>query len=97
MLAVTVVAIAAPVRRARARKRTARELAGDGGGVRERVDDWLRARGRDPLLLIDAPTDLGDTYRALRSLLDAASRQRMEVSVAEITERVYELMRTIPS
>jgi hypothetical protein len=56
------------------------------------VDEWLVARGADLAALVREPSDQGDSYRALRSLLDAAERDRLLVEPAEIRARLRELV-----
>ena len=56
------------------------------------VDEWLVARGADPSVLAREASDQGDTYRALRSLLDAAGQDRLVAEPAEIRARVREVV-----
>ena len=56
------------------------------------VDAWLVARGADLSTLAREASDQGDTYRALRSLLDAAGQDRLVAEPAEIRARVREVV-----
>jgi hypothetical protein len=62
--------------------------------TRVAVDNWLVARGADPMLLVREQSDRGDAYRALRSLLDAAERERLTVERGEIRARVRDVVMT---
>lgn len=77
------------VRRELNLRREVRELAGDGtpAEIRARVDERLRIDVREQ-------SDRGDAYRALRSLLDAAERDR-DIAIdaeGEIARRLRELL-----
>ena len=62
--------------------------------VRENVNALLEKRGVDPASLVREPTDRGDAYRSLRSLLDALDRDRIDVEDRdrEIRRRIRELL-----
>ena len=62
--------------------------------VRENVHASLEERGIDPSALLREGTDRGDAYRALRSLLDALERDRIDLDDAgrEIHRRIRELL-----
>jgi hypothetical protein len=76
--------------------RTIRRMIGDGdpSAVRDNVHASLEQRGIDPASLLRESTDRGDAYRALRSLLDALERDRIEVSDRrrEMRRRIRELL-----
>ena len=63
------------------------------GEVRERVHTALAGRGIDAVVLLKEPSDRGDAYRSLRSLLDALERDRIDVDdrEREIRRRLREL------
>ncbi len=56
------------------------------------VDTWLAAGDADPSILVREQSDRGDAYRSLRSLLEAAERDRLTVEPGEIRARVRELV-----
>ena len=58
--------------------------------VREAVEAMLVARGMMPSALLLEPSERGDAFRALRSLIDAADR--LDVTREEIEDRVRELL-----
>jgi hypothetical protein len=62
--------------------------------IREKVHSTLAERGIDPATLLREASDLGDAYRALRSLLDALERDRIDVAdrSGEIRRRIRELL-----
>ena len=64
--------------------------------TRAAVDTWLVAAGTDPTLLIREQSDRGDAYRALRSLLEAAERDRLTAEAAKIRARVREVVIAVP-
>lgn len=83
-------------RRRAALNRAIRGMIGDGdpAAVRENVHASLESRGIDPGSLLREGSDRGDAYRALRSLLDALERDRIDVGDAarEIRRRLRELL-----
>jgi hypothetical protein len=60
--------------------------------TRAAVDEYLHLRGIEPGALIREPSDRGDAYRALRSLLDALERERVIVGDQEVARRVRDLV-----
>jgi hypothetical protein len=84
-------------RRARQLRSSTRSLIGGRSPavVREAVDAMLSSRGISPLTLFEQSSESGDAYRALRSLLDAMERQRLNVSELEIEDRVRELLQSL--
>ena len=82
--------------RARRVGRDTRELVRETAAeTRIAVDAWLMARGTDLSTLARQSSDQGDSYRALRSLLDAAGQDRLVVEPAEIRARVRDLVTAI--
>jgi BatD DUF11 like domain len=81
------------IQRARSIRRDTRVLVRDTPvETRIAVDEWLIARGVEVAVLVREPSDRGDAYRALRSLLDAAERDRLVAEPAEIRARVREVV-----
>jgi len=60
--------------------------------TRAAVDAYLSTRGIEPAALMREPSDRGDAYRSLRSLLDALERDRVVAGEKEIAERVRDLV-----
>jgi hypothetical protein len=60
--------------------------------TRAAVDDHLQRRGIDPVALLQERSDRGDAYRSLRSLLDAAQRDRFETTPREIADRIRDVL-----
>jgi hypothetical protein len=60
--------------------------------TRTAVDEWLSIRGIDPAALLRETSERGDGYRALRSLLDAAERDRLVAEPDELRGRVRDLV-----
>jgi len=60
--------------------------------TRAAVDDHLLQRGIDPVALLRERSDRGDAYRSLRSLLDAAKRDRFETTPREIADRIRDVL-----
>jgi len=87
-------AIAWPrIARARALRRDTRALLRETPSeTRIAVDEWLSARGVDPAAILRETSDRGDAYRALRSLLDAAERDRLIAEPDDIRGRVRDLV-----
>ncbi|MEA2329020.1 MAG: hypothetical protein QOE68_3979 [Thermoanaerobaculia bacterium] len=56
------------------------------------VDEWLSTRGIEPAAILRETSDRGDAYRALRSLLDAAERDRLIAEPDDIRGRVRDLV-----
>jgi hypothetical protein len=63
--------------------------------TRVAVDEWLSKRGIDPIVIIRETSDRGDAYRALRSLLDAAERDRLIAEEDDIRGRVRDLVAAV--
>ena len=60
--------------------------------TRTAVDDYLARRGIAPTELLREPSERGDAYRSLRSLLDALERDRLVAGEREIAQRVRDLV-----
>jgi hypothetical protein len=60
--------------------------------TRAAVDAHLRGRAIDPVALLQERSDRGDAYRSLRSLLDAAQRDRFEATPREIADRIRDVL-----
>ncbi len=60
--------------------------------VRIAVDGWLSAHGVDHTLLLRETSERGDAYRALRSLTDAAERERLVADPADLRARIRDLV-----
>ena len=90
-------AIAWPrIARARALRRDVRALVRETPSeTRIAVDEWLVARGVDPIAILRETSDRGDAYRALRSLLDAAERDRLVAEPDDIRGRVRDLVASV--
>jgi hypothetical protein len=90
-------AIAWPrIARARTIRRDTRALVrGSPAETRIAVDEWLSARGIDPIAILRETSDRGDAYRALRSLLDAAERDRLISEPEDIRGRVRDLVASV--
>lgn len=79
--------------RARRARRDTRALVRETPAeTRNAVDEWLVARGADLSTLAREASDQGDAYRALRSLLDAAGKDRLVAEPVEIRARVREVV-----
>ncbi|HEX3578050.1 MAG TPA: BatD family protein [Thermoanaerobaculia bacterium] len=59
------------------------------------VDEWLSARSVDPIAILRETSDRGDAYRALRSLLDAAERDRLIAEPEDVRGRVRDLVASL--
>jgi len=90
-------AIAWPrIARARAIQRDTRALVRETPAeTRIAVDEWLSSRGVDPVGILRETSDRGDAYRALRSLLDAAERDRLIAEPEEVRSRVRDLVASL--
>jgi hypothetical protein len=77
------------------RRETRALVRGTPSEVRTAVEDWLSAHGADGSALLRETSERGDTYRALRSLLDAAERDRFVVEPGELRGRVRELVASL--
>ncbi|MBV8544443.1 MAG: BatD family protein [Acidobacteria bacterium] len=89
-------AIAWPrIARARAIRRDVRALVRETPAeTRIAVDEWLSGRGVDSISILRETSDRGDAYRALRSLLDAAERDRLIAEPVDVRGRVRDLLAT---
>ena len=97
LIAAAVLAIALlSLPRARNRLRLRRQLLSllrdTPAETRAAVDDALAARGFDPLILVREASDRGDAYRAFRSLIDAAERDRIAATPREISHRIRDVL-----
>jgi len=82
------VAFAAPrVQRAARIRAESRKIA-LGDELLPSLDAWIAERGVDPHQLVREPSDRGDAYRALRSLLD----ERVGAGRAEVRRRVRDVV-----
>jgi hypothetical protein len=63
--------------------------------TRSAVDEWLFARGADPAAMLRETSERGDAYRALRSLLDAAERDRLVAEPDDLRGRVRDLVASL--
>jgi len=90
-------AIAWPrIARARAVRRDTRALVRETPSeTRIAVDGWLSTRGIDPVAILRETSDRGDAYRALRSLLDAAERDRLIAEPDDVRGRVRDLIASL--
>jgi hypothetical protein len=76
----------------RKRRETRKLLRETPAETRVAVDAWLVARGVDPVALLRETSDRADAYRALRSLLDGAERERLVAEQHEIRARLREFV-----
>lgn len=83
------------LRRAAELRRRVRSLARGKtpADVREAVESMLVARRVQPAALLVEPSERGDAFRALRSLIDAADR--LDVTEREIEDRVRDLLQSL--
>jgi hypothetical protein len=59
------------------------------------VDEWLIAREIDASALLHETSERGDAYRALRSLLDAAERDRLVAEPDDVRGRIRDLVASV--
>jgi hypothetical protein len=59
------------------------------------AEEWLSARGIDPMALLRETSERGDAWRALRSLLDAAERDRLIAEPEEVRGRIRDLVASV--
>jgi hypothetical protein len=59
------------------------------------VDEWLSPRAIDPAALLRETSERGDAYRALRSLLDAAERDRLIAGPEDVRGRIRDLVASV--
>ena len=82
--------------RAKASRRDTRTLVRETPAeTRIAVDEWLSSRGIDPMAILRETSDRGDAYRALRSLLDGAERDRLIAEPADLRGRVRDLVASL--
>lgn len=79
-------------RRMRLRRDVQALLRESPAGTRAAVEAAVIARGLDPAALLREASDRGDAYRAFRSLIDAAERDRFETTQREIGHRVRDVL-----
>ena len=60
--------------------------------TRTSVEAAMVANGFDPIAMLHEPSDRGDAWRAFRSLVDAADRERIDASGREIGHRVRDVV-----
>lgn len=60
--------------------------------TRAAVEAALVARGVDPTTLVREASDRGDAFRAFRSLVDAADRDRIQATPREIGHRIRDVL-----
>jgi hypothetical protein len=63
--------------------------------VRVAADEWLSSRGFDPAVLLKETSERGDAYRALRSLTDAAERERLVADPTDLRVRIRDLVNSL--
>jgi hypothetical protein len=85
--------VAPPIERGRRARRESRALLRETSAeTRAAVEAWIVERGIDPVALLREPSDRGDAFRALRSLLDAMEHERIDASPREVRRRVRDLV-----
>jgi hypothetical protein len=84
------------LRRAAALRRRVRELTRgkEPREIREAVESLLISSGLQPSALLLEPSERGDAFRALRSLIDAADR--LDVTPRELQDRVRDVLQSLP-
>ncbi|HEY8134046.1 MAG TPA: hypothetical protein VII12_19375, partial [Thermoanaerobaculia bacterium] len=90
--AIIALAVARTQRSRRVRTRVRRLVKPTVPETRAAVDDYLGTLGIEPTALMHEPSDRGDAYRSLRSLLDALERDRIFAGEQEIADRVRDLV-----
>jgi hypothetical protein len=84
------------IARARAIRRDTRALVRETPAeTRIAIDEWLSARDIDPTAILREISDRGDAYRGLRSLLDAAERDRLSAEAEDVRDRVRDLVASL--
>jgi hypothetical protein len=63
--------------------------------TRAAVDEWLAAHNLEPASMIRETSDRGDAYRSLRSLLDAAERDRLVADPGDLRGRVRDVIASV--
>ena len=79
----------------RIRRETRALVRGTPAQTRSAVDAWLFARGVDPAAMLRETSERGDAYRALRSLLDAAERDRLVAEPDDLRGRMRDLVASL--
>lgn len=79
-------------RAVRVRRETRALLRQTPAETRLAVEAWLSARGIDSGVLLREASERGDAWRALRSLLDAAERDRFVADPQDLRARVRDLV-----
>ena len=87
-----VIALARLKRSRRIRERVRGLVRPTAAETRSAVDDYLASHGIEPSALLREPSERGDAYRSLRSLLDALERDRISAGEREIAQRVRDLV-----
>ena len=64
--------------------------------TRAAVEAELAARGVDPMFLIREASDAGDAFRAFRSLIDAAERDRIHTTERVVGHRIRDVLIAVP-
>jgi hypothetical protein len=59
------------------------------------IDEWLSVRDIDLSAILRETSDRGDAYRGLRSLLDAAERDRLSAEPEDVHDRVRDLVASL--
>ena len=65
--------------------------------TRAAVEAVVAARGADPFALLREASERGDAFRAFRSLIDAAEKDRIGATPREIGHRVRDVLLAIPA
>ena len=93
-LALVALAIAVPpLERGRRARRESRALLRETPvETRAAIEAWLVEHELDPGSLLREPSDRGDAWRAVRSLLDAMEHERIDVAVRELRRRVRDVV-----
>gem|GEM_PF-493571 len=79
----------------RIRRHTRALLRDTPAETRIAVEEWLAARAIDPSALLHETSERGDAWRALRSLLDAAERDRLVAEPEDIRGRIRDLVAAV--
>jgi hypothetical protein len=89
LLALVVMLLIRPLRRAAATRRDVREIVNGG------LHTFLTRRKIDETALANEVSDRGDAYRALVSLLDAIQRERILPEEADVEQRARDLVESL--